>query len=72
MVMKVGGCCGDGGGVAMGFGVEVFGVAVVKMTLVFVRLNLFNHVLALFHAKFACNLTIRYLVFMWELYKGSV
>ena len=27
MVMKVGGCCGDGGGVAMGFGAEVFMVA---------------------------------------------
>ena len=26
----------------------------------FVRLNLFNHVLALFHAKFTCNLAIRY------------
>ena len=25
------------------------------------RLNLFNHVLALFHAKFTCNLAIRYL-----------
>ena len=37
-----------------------------------VRLNLFNHVLALFHAKFACNLAIRYLVFRWELCKGSV
>ena len=33
-----------------------------------VRLNLFNHVLALFHAKFACNLAIRYLVFRWELF----
>ena len=29
----------------------------------FVRLNLFNHVLALFHAKFAYNLAIRYPVF---------
>ena len=28
-----------------------------------VRLNLFNHVLALFHTKFAYNLAIRYLVF---------
>ena len=28
-----------------------------------VRLNLFNHVLALFRAKFACNLAIRYHVF---------
>ena len=28
-----------------------------------VRLNLFNHVLALFHAKFACILVSRYLVF---------
>ena len=33
-----------------------------------VRLNLFNHVLALFHAKFACNSAIRYLVFRWELF----
>ena len=43
-----------------------------RFQLVFVRLNLFNHVLALFHAKFACNLAIRYLVFRWELCKGSV
>ena len=28
-----------------------------------VRLNLFNHVLALFRAKFACNLEIRYPIF---------
>ena len=27
---------------------------------VFVKLNLFNHVLALFYAKFAYNLAIRY------------
>ena len=39
---------------------------------VFVRLNLFNHVLALFRTKFACNLAIRYSVFRWELCKGSV
>ena len=38
----------------------------------FVRLNLFNHVLALFHGKFACNLAIRYPVFRWKLCKGSV
>ena len=38
----------------------------------FVRLNLFNHVLVLFHAKFACILTIRYLVFRWKLCKGCV
>ena len=37
-----------------------------------VRLNLFNHVLTLFHAKFACNLAIRYPIFRWELCKGSV
>ena len=37
-----------------------------------VRLNLFNHVLALFCAKFTCNLAIRYPVFRWELCKGSV
>ena len=43
--------------------VKVSGVAMVKMTLVFVRLNLFNHVLALFHAKFTCNLAISNLVF---------
>ena len=40
--------------------------------LIVVRLNLFNHVLALFRAKFACNLAIRYHVFMWELCKASV
>ena len=39
---------------------------------VVVRLNLFNHVLTLFRAKFAYNLAIRYLVFRWELCKGSV
>ena len=43
-----------------------------RFQLVFVRLNLFNHVLALFHAKFACNLAIRYPVFRWELCKSSV
>ena len=37
-----------------------------------VRLNLFNHVLALFRAKFAYNLAIRNLVFRWELCKGCV
>ena len=37
-----------------------------------VRLNLFNHVLVLFSAKFACNFAIRYPVFRWELCKGSV
>ena len=35
-------------------------------------MNLFNHVLALFRAKFACNLAIRYSVFRWELCKGNV
>ena len=38
----------------------------------FVRLNLFNHVLVLFRAKFACILAIRYPVFRWELCKGCV
>ena len=37
-----------------------------------VRLNLLNHVLALFRAKFACNLAIRYPVFKWEFCKDSV
>ena len=37
-----------------------------------VRLNLFNHVLALFRAKFAYNSAIRYPVFMWESCKGCV
>ena len=37
-----------------------------------VRLNLFNHVLALFRVKFDCNLAIRYSVFRWELYKVRV
>ena len=40
--------------------------------IVIVRLNLFNHVLALFHAKFACILAIRYPVFRRKLCKGSV
>ena len=35
-------------------------------------MNLFNHVLALFHYKFACNLAIRYPIFRWDLCKGSV
>ena len=35
MVVKVGGCRGDGSGVAIGFGAKVSGVAMVKMTLVF-------------------------------------
>ena len=39
---------------------------------IYVRLNLFNHLLVLFDAKFACNLAIRYPVFRWELCKGSV
>ena len=37
-----------------------------------VRLNLINHVLALFHDKFACNIALRNLVFKWESCKGSV
>ena len=37
-----------------------------------VRLNLFNYVLALFRAKFTCNLAIKYPVFRWGLCKGSV
>ena len=41
-------------------------------TLVTVRLNLFNHVLALFRVKFICNLAIRYPVFRWELCKGCM
>ena len=30
---------------------------------IFVGLNLINHVLALFHDKFACNIALRNLVF---------
>ena len=37
-----------------------------------VRLNLFNHVLALFRAKFACNSTIRNPIFRWESCRGSM
>ena len=37
-----------------------------------VRLNLINHVLALFHDKFACNTALRNLVFRWKSCKGSV
>ena len=37
-----------------------------------VRLNLFNYVLVLFRAKFACNSTIRNPVLRWELCKGCV
>ena len=46
----------------------VYEVFVIK----FVRLNLFNHMLALFHAKFACNSVKRYPVFRWESCKGCV
>ena len=38
----------------------------------FVRLNLFNHVLALFRTKFACDSAIRYPIFRWELCKDCV
>ena len=37
-----------------------------------VRLNLINHVLALFLDKFACNSALRNLVFRWESCNGSV
>ena len=37
-----------------------------------IRLNLFNYLLVLFCAKFACNLAIRYPVFRWDSCKGSV
>ena len=33
-------------------------------------MNLFNHVLVLFCAKFVCILTFRYPIFRWELCKG--
>ena len=35
-------------------------------------MNLFNHVLALFPVKFACNSVIRNFVFRWKLCKGCV
>ena len=37
-----------------------------KSNIIFVKLNLFNYVLALFHAKFACNSAFRNHVFRWE------
>ena len=37
-----------------------------------VRLNLINHVLALFRDKFTCNTALRNPVFRWESCKGSV
>ena len=37
-----------------------------------VRLNLINHMLALFCNKFACNIALRNPVFRWESCKGSV
>ena len=43
-----------------------------KATMPYVRLNLFNHALALFRTKFSCILAIRYPVFRWELCKGCV
>ena len=36
-----------------------------------VRLNLFNHLLALFHAKFACILVFSNPIFRWACCKGS-
>ena len=42
------------------------------LLVIFVRLNLINHVLALFRDKFACNTALRNLVFRWESCKGSV
>ena len=47
-------------------------ISVPTVTFESIRLNLFNHVLALFHIKFTCILAIRYPVFRWELCKGSV
>ena len=44
----------------------------VSSTNIFVRLNLFNHLLALFRAKFSCNSASRNPVFRWESCKGSV
>ena len=43
-----------------------------KLDTVYVRLNLCNHVLGLFCAKFACILAIRYPVFRWESSKDCV
>ena len=40
--------------------------------IIIVRLNLFNHLLALFRTKFACNSAIRYPVFRWESCKGCM
>ena len=40
--------------------------------IIIVRLNIFNHLLALFRAKFAYIATIGYPVFMWESCKGCV
>ena len=37
-----------------------------------VRLNLINHVLALFRDNFACNIALRNPVFRWVSCKGSV
>ena len=37
-----------------------------------VRLNLINHVLALFRDKFVCNTALKNPVFRWESRKGSV
>ena len=41
-------------------------------TLIIVRLNLINHVLALFRDIFACNTALRNPVFRWESCKGSM
>ena len=41
-------------------------------TIEIVKLNLINHVLALFHDKFVCNTALRNPVFRWKSCKGSV
>ena len=54
-------------------GDEPFVVAVAYLeNCMTVRLNLINHVLALFRDKFTCTTALRNPVFRWESYKGSV
>ena len=58
--------------IAVGLPQSLFYPLLVVALIWIVRLNLINHPIALFRAKFACILTIRNPVFRWESCKGSV
>ena len=50
-------------------GLRHFELIASQCVILIIRLKLFNHVLVLFHAKFAYNLAIRHPVFRWKLCK---